>query len=105
MLVIRCWQGAVEPKQRELLVLQRCFFRLPIRYTLADTLPLPYLSLVSRSFWCIFTGSKLLTVRQQLFRIPCDLGDRINSELTDMPAPEDLLSSHLFIIVDIQQCE
>ena len=52
-----------------------------------------------------FHGLKLLTVWQQLFCIPCDLGDRINLELTDMLAPEDLLSSHLVIKVNIQQCE
>ena len=32
------------------------------------------------------------TVRSQLFCILCDLGDRIGLGLTDMPAPEDLLS-------------
>ena len=46
-------------------------------------------------------SSNFLTFRLQLFRIPCDLSDWINSALTDLPAPEDLLSSHLVIIVDI----
>ena len=50
-----------------------------MRYTQADPLPLPYLSVVSCSFWCLVMGSKLLTVLQQLLRIPLDLGDRINS--------------------------
>ena len=50
-------------------------------------------------------SSTFLIVQSQLFRILCDLGDRIDLGLTDMPAPEDLLSPFLITIVDKLQCE
>ena len=43
-------------------------------------------------------------VRSQLFCILCDLGDQIGLGLTDMPAPEDLLSP-LITTIDKLQCE